>query len=182
MAFLWGWSCRARRSLRVTAARTAARCRRASAPRRWAGRDCTGRSGASPPSRAGARSSPRPSAGGRRAPSRGRPWSSTRPPAAPEQAAHALAPTASRARSRTRPLTSVSPRAPAPRAPARRPARTPPAPAPASRAPGAPRPARPTSSPSSSTTSGISSACRATPPSASAALRRSYTRRSWAAC
>ena len=45
---------------RVTSARTAARCRRASAPHRSGGRGCTGRSSASLPSRAAARSSPRP--------------------------------------------------------------------------------------------------------------------------
>ncbi len=47
------------RNLDATSARTAARCRRASAPHRSAGRGCTGPKAASLPSRAAARSSPR---------------------------------------------------------------------------------------------------------------------------
>ena len=43
----------------TSAGRTGARCRRASARHRWAGRGCTGRRGGSPPSGAAARSSRR---------------------------------------------------------------------------------------------------------------------------
>ena len=58
-------------TIHVTAARTGARCRRASARRRWGGRGCTGRSGASPPSRAAGRSSRRAVS---RRPARTLPW------------------------------------------------------------------------------------------------------------
>ena len=59
----------------ATAARTAARCRRASARRRSGGRGCTGRRPASPPSGAAGVHLLGASAAGRRAPSGGRRWS-----------------------------------------------------------------------------------------------------------
>ena len=63
----------ARPAISIIAARTAARCRRASARPRSDGRGCTGRTKAWPPWRAAARSSPRPTCAAPPGSSRGRP-------------------------------------------------------------------------------------------------------------